>query len=140
MAVYVFDPEQFKTVRPQFAGLDDAVLIYYFNAACSIIDNKDGSLLPYDPDHGVFLRQMILDALTCHLLTVDVLISKQTGGVGGQVTSASEGSVSVSFNVPPVTQSSYYLSTPCGQAFLSFIRPYIQGGRLASPKGCHPWG
>ena len=136
MPAVAFDPAEFKQFKPQFADVADATLGLYFSLACGIIDNTDASPFPYDPDRGALVRKFILYALVCHLLTVDRNAQK-SGGAAGPAASASEGSVSVSFAVPTVNDSSFYSETPCGRAFLSMIRPYALGGRIVSGKRFH---
>jgi hypothetical protein len=137
MSVVVLDPAEFRVVKPQFAGLSDAVLEYYFSMACGVIDNTDKSVFPYKPDNGVLARKHILYALLCHLLTMN---RQEASGQAGPVSSASEGSVSLSFAVPPAGDKSFYSETACGRAFLALIRPYALGGRVAPASHYHPWG
>jgi hypothetical protein len=137
MAVVVFNPEEFKQVMPQFADLSDDVLNYYFGMATGVIDNTDASPFPYDPIKGIFARKYILYALTCHLLTMR---QRAANGQPGPLTSASEGSVSTGFAVPPVSDRSYYSETACGRSFLALIRPYALGGRIVPACHWHPWG
>ena len=137
MSVVVLDTAEFRAVKPQFAPLPDAVLEYYFGMACGVIDNTDSSVFPYDPGKGVLSRKFILHALLCHLLTVN---QQEASVQAGPVSSASEGSVSLSFAVPPVSDKSFYSETACGRAFLAMIRPYALGGRVAPAREYHPWG
>ena len=139
MAVVVFDPAEFIAIKPQFADVSDTVLEYYFSMACGVVDNTDASPFPYAPDAAtpVLARKFIIYALMCHLLTMDQQAGK---GQSGPVTSASEGSVSVGFAAPPVSDRSFYSETACGRAFLALIRPYALGGRIAPACNYHPWG
>lgn len=139
MSVVVFDPAEFKRVKPQFAAVSDTVLEYYFSMACGVVDNTDASPFPYDTEAAppVLVRKFIIYALVCHLLTMD---QQATNGQSGPVSSATEGSVSASFSVPPITERSYYYETACGRTFLALIRPYALGGRIAPACNYHPWG
>lgn len=92
-AVVVFNPDEFREQRPVFSDLTDATLGYYFSQAelfCYATDfeNVEGSSVSYD------LRKAILYALVCHLATLE----ERGTGVTGSIASATEGSVSVSYN------------------------------------------
>ncbi|WP_051861340.1 DUF4054 domain-containing protein [Xenorhabdus bovienii] len=54
--------------------------------------------------------------------------------------SATEGSVSVSFAVPDVANSSWFKTTPCRQMYWQATRKYVVGGRYSAVKHYHPWG
>jgi hypothetical protein len=133
MPAVALDPAEFKQFKPQFADVADATLALYFSLACGIVDNTDASPFPYAPDRNVEVRRFILYALLCHLLTMD-RNTRNSGGASGPMTAASEGSVSVSFAAPPLSDNAYYSETPCGRAFLAMIRPYALGGRIVFTK------
>ena len=59
-----------------------------------------------------------------HILTL-----KERGVSVGQVASASEGSVSVSYSVPNLAGAEYFGQTQCGLAFWQAVKPYLLGGR-----------
>lgn len=140
MAVVVLDIQEYRERFPQFAdaaSYPDAMMQGAFETACVLFDNSERSPAPYDPDKGVSIRKTILYALTCHLLT---LAGWSKNGQSGPVSNASEGSVSVGFAVPQVTDKSYFLLTPCGQSYWQITAPYRVGGRYYAPKQYHPWG
>lgn len=134
-----FDPVAFREGFPQFAeGLfTDAQLTNAFKVATTIIDNSPNALIPYDPGNSVYDREVVLNALVCHLLT---MAQRAMDGQAGPVASATEGSVSVSFAVPSVDKDSYFLQTPCGQMFLQLVAKYSVGGIYFDPDDSHhPW-
>ncbi|MDR2075657.1 MAG: DUF4054 domain-containing protein [Desulfovibrio sp.] len=140
MAVVIFSPEDFRQDFPQFADEEkypDRRLRTAFSAAATLLDNTDASPVPYDPETGIPLRETLLYFLACHILT---LSGWAEGGQAGPMSSASEGSVSVSFAVPQVTDKSYYLLSPCGQTYWRMTAPYRSGGRYYPVKHFHPWG
>ena len=103
MAIVVFVPADFKTAFPEFAAVPDARLTLLFNmATASLIDNTDASIVV-----DVAQRASMLNLAVAHLLTL--LGTTVTGngnggpsGVVGRLSSATEGSVSSTFemNVP----------------------------------------
>lgn len=140
MAVVIFSPDDFREDFPQFADkklYPDRRLLMAFNAATVLLDNTDTSPVPYDPANGVLIREVLLHYLTCHLLT---LAGWAANGQSGPVSNASEGSVSLGFTVPQVTDKGYFLLTPCGQTYWQMTAPYRLGGRYYPVKHYHPWG
>ena len=134
-----FDPATFREVFPQFTEdmFTDAQLTNAFKMVTTVIDNSPNAVIPFDPDKGVYDREMVLNALVCHLLA---MAQRAKEGQAGPVASASEGSVSISFAVPSIDEDSYYLQTPCGQMFLKLVAKYAVGGLYVGPDDdFHPW-
>ena len=139
-ASVIFDPVNFRESFPQFTEelFTDAQLTNAFKVAATVIDNSPNALIPYDPEKGIYDREVILNALTCHLLTMNI---QARNGQPGPVASASEGSVSISFAVPSIDDNAYFLQTPCGQLFMQLIAKYAVGGLYVGPDcDFHPWG
>lgn len=99
MAVVVFDPEKFRILHPAFSDevkFPDETLQFYFDVAVEFVGNTDAdSFAPYDPDNKIYTRERLLDLATCHLLT----LSQQPNGQVGRIASATQGSVSTSFDL-----------------------------------------
>lgn len=129
MAVVIFDPREFKAIRPQFADVPDAQLDYAFDMACEIVDNSERSRVPYNPP-AVKTRKVILYALVCHLTE----LSQRGGGVVGIMTNAAEGSVSAGFSVPTDPSAEWWNQTQCGATAWQLLQGYMMGGRLYN--GC----
>ncbi|PHM30020.1 DUF4054 domain-containing protein [Xenorhabdus innexi] len=137
MAVVTFDPDAFLELYPRFAGaLTNGQLQQAFDVACLLLDNSDNSIIPYEPS-GTQERKTLLYLLTCHVATVTLWGDK---GQAGPASSASEGSVSVSFAVPDAANASWFKLTPCGQMYWQATRKYVVGGRYSAVKHYHPWG
>ena len=137
MAVVVFDPAEWLEVYPQFKGLlTDAQLTQAFNIACLMLDNTDASPVPYDPDKGIETRKILLWLLVCHLAALALRPVNQSG----PMTNATEGSVSVGFQVPTALNGQYFQQTPCGQSYWQAIKKYVVGGRYYDICHFHPWG
>ena len=142
MAVVALNISDFRTYYPRFSDstkYPDTLITAMFDIACSLINNTENSFIPYDPTHGIKLRERILYAAVCHLLTMNEQGDEQTG----VITSASQGSVSVGFS--PVNGTSYaaqyWSQTRCGQLVWMLLSPYRLGGRFytESPE-YHPYG
>lgn len=115
MAVVVFDPAEFKEVYPHFVNTADAVCRFAFAEAELYLNNTDAS-----PVKNEEKRKLLLYMLTCHILT----LKERGGDVVGQLSSASEGSVSVSYSVPSAPGAEWFSQTQCGLAFWQAIKPY----------------
>lgn len=138
MAVVEFDPAAFREAYPRFSAdlISDAQLEQAFDLACLLLDNTDASPVPYDPEHGVMIRKTLLWLLVCHLATMALWPTGQSGPIA----SATEGSVSVSFSIPQNAGKAFYNQTPCGQSFWQAIQKYVVGGRYFAVRHYHPWG
>ena len=99
--------------------------------------NTENSPYPYDPARGVYTRQRLIDYAVCHLL----LLQDQPANQVGRLSSASEGSVSTSFDLPKANSvaGEYWLQTKCGQQVWLLLQPYILGGRIYIQSKYHPW-
>lgn len=141
MAVVVFDSQDFLEAYPQFAPngrqlLTDAQLRQAFDVACLMLDNSDGSPVPYDPDREIMIRRTLLWLIVCHLATMALW----PAGQAGAMSSATEGSVSVSFSAPASQGKAFWNQTPCGQTYWQAIQKYLAGGRYYAVRHYHPWG
>ncbi len=124
MAVAVFDYAAWNTLYPELAGVTPARAALLFQQAGLYLDNSDGSIV-----QDVDRRLMLFNMLVAHLATLGGALEadgKPTGLVG-RVTSAGEGSVSVSVDagVEPGT-AAWYAQTAYGYAFWAAVRPYMR--------------
>lgn len=116
--VVVFNAEEFKTLYPQFANVDDAVLENYFNAATLLLDNTPNSKVK-----DLQERTMLLYMLTCHIAT----LKKRGDSIVGTITAATEGKVNVS--VTPLVNANWYTQTVCGSMYWQATAKYRLGVR-----------
>lgn len=141
-SVVVWDAAAFGKAYPQLApdmaeGVTAAQLEQAFNVACLMLDNTAASPVPYDPEHGVETRRVLLWLLVCHLATLAMW------GVGqsGPLASSSQGSVSASFAVPRKAGREWYALTPCGLTYWTAVQRYVVGGRYhAASRSCRRSG
>ena len=138
----VFDYSAWAASFPELAGsVVQSQAQNYFGMAC---DTPLGSRLTCDLS-GRGLR--LLNLLTAHYAKLFGTINGEApSGLVGRISSATEGSVSVSAEGPPASNSSWwYLQTPYGAAFwnatanmrtMRYVPGYPAGGRAA---GVWPW-
>lgn len=138
----VWDEAEFLARYPQFAGkFESARLNELWKTACCLISNAADAPVPYDPENGVCVREIALYALVCHLAAMALW---GASGQSGAAASASEGSVSASFQIPALPESSaaaaWYNQTPCGRTAYLLIKRLSLGGRWCGAKKYHPYG
>nr|DAO54764.1 MAG TPA: head to tail adaptor [Caudoviricetes sp.] len=116
--VVVFDVDEFKTLYPQFADVDETILQNYFNAATLLLDNTNKS-----PVKDLAERKMLLYMLTCHIAT----LKKRGDTIVGTITAATEGKVNVS--ITPLVNANWYTQTLCGSMYWQATAKYRLGVR-----------
>ena len=146
MAVVVWDESAWREVYPQFSEgqpwyCTSVQLSGLWQIATTLVDNTDGAAIPYDTTAGVYVRQVLLWALMCHLAT---LAWQGRQGQYGMLTNATEGSVTAGFQLPqlPVqgVTGAWYGLTACGLMAWTLLRRYALGGVSYKPPHYHPWG
>lgn len=104
--IVIFDPEEFKKLYPQLAGVDDVVLENNFKIATLALNNSVNSAVK-DLDE----RKTLLYLLTCHISEL-----QQRGAfVVGVLSGATQGKVSTSYTLP--MSLNWYNQTQCGMLF-----------------------
>lgn len=125
MGVVTFDIRTFRELYPEFAAASETLLVALFNQASTLyLNNTDESAV-----QDVKEREQLLFLLVAHLCALRGFGSGQTGGQGGglvgRITSASEGSVSVSVDSSGSNdQSWWFLQTPYGASYWQATAPY----------------
>ena len=108
MTIATFDPTAFKLRFAEFSAVSDGVLSSLFQEATLYLDNTDSS-----PVQDVSKRLMLLNYLTAHIAKLSGVAG--VGGTGsaatgaspvGVLNSATEGSVSVGYDVSGMTKGS----------------------------------
>ena len=141
MAVYEFKVSDFRAEFPAFADdtkYPDTTITQAYNVVVSFFQNTDSSVFPYDPENGDYTRKRLIDFGVCHLLTLD----DQPMDQPGRIASASEGSVSTSFDLMNAnsTVGDWWTQTKCGRLVWVLLAPFIYGGRIYVQSKFHPWG
>ena len=114
MAIAIFNPSVFLARYPEFSGVSNDVLTSLFSEAGLYLSNCDNS-----PVRDV-RRGVLLNMLTAHIAFLGGLLNAdgQPRPVG-RINSASEGSVSASFEGPPPTPGTgaWFQQSQYGAAF-----------------------
>jgi hypothetical protein len=120
MAVVVFDPAAFKLAYPAFAAVSDALLTNYFNLATLYLSNTDCSIVQDIPR-----RTTLLWLLTAHIAFLSGALNPDgSPGMVGRISSATEGSVSVSTEYPTNPNNAWFLQTQWGAIYWQATLPY----------------
>lgn len=114
MTIATFDPVAFKVRYPEFANVSDAFLAECFQDAGLYLSNTDAS-----PVKDVARRTRLLWMLTAHIAYLSGILNGDSGvPAGGRIASATEGSVSVGFDLFPASGTSAWFNfTPYGAMF-----------------------
>lgn len=114
MTIATFDPVAFKVRYPEFAAVSDAFLAECFLDAGLYLSNTDAS-----PVQDVVRRTRLLWMLTAHIAYLSGILNGDSGvPAGGRIASATEGSVSVGFDLFPASGTSAWFNfTPYGAMF-----------------------
>lgn len=139
MGVVTFDPVLFKARYPEFMGKDNALLLSVFGDATLYLDNTDASRVT-----DVVQRASLLNMLVAHLLAM--MPNADGSGLAGRITSATEGSVSVSVeNQAADGTGAWFIQTRYGAAFWQATARYRTFGYVPgrsraapSPVGFYP--
>jgi hypothetical protein len=113
MTAVVFDPTAFKSAYPQFVAVSDAALTNYFNLATLYLSNADCSIVQDIPR-----RTTLLWLLTAHIGYLSGALSPDgQPGLVGRISSATEGSVSVTADMPSSPNAAWFNQTAWGAMF-----------------------
>lgn len=121
-------PVQFKTAKPQFSAVGDALVQTYIDLAqvWATADWPDSLCLP------------VQVSLVCHLMTLDGLgsdsRSRNFGRGTNEYQSVRTGSVTLtrfrsSAERAGLSTGDWFSQTPCGQQFMVFVRMFMSGAR-----------
>ena len=142
MASVELNAEEFRKWFPGLAEdvIPDELLGILWEQVCEIVGNTDAtSIAPYDPEATPPKneRKPLLYYALCHFATLT-----NRGDQPGRIASASEGSVSTSFDlIQSKSQTAqFWNQTPCGTMFWTLTAKYRVGGRLFGGGHYHPWG
>jgi len=117
MAIVVFDYADWLARYPEFSGVTEPKAIAYFLEAELFCDNTPISIVPYDPAASppVLTRELLLLMLTAHIAWI---YGAAQSSMTGRITSATEGSVSVSSENPyPAGTVQWYQQSRYGSSF-----------------------
>lgn len=139
----LFDADEFIAAYPQCnaSSLPCAVLQALWRVAVSFVgDDDSNSFAPYDPEHGEIERLQLLQLALSHLIQMQSMAANN-GGLSGRITSASEGSVSISVEAYKADSlnAQFWTQTNDGAIYWMLTSKYRLGGRLYAHKEPHPF-
>ena len=120
----VFDAELFRSIYAGFRDVEkvtDEALQNCFDIASEIVGNAN-SCVPYDPQNNIRTRETVLNLVTCHIATMMYLWDDAQSG---SVSSATQGSVSVSFD--NAKSPEWWGQTKCGATAWVILKRYRSG-------------
>lgn len=120
MAVVTFDAAAFILRYPEFSGVSVTLLQAYFDEATLIVNNTNSAFIS-----NVTERQVLLWAFVAHLAYINNGANDEgASGIVGRISSASEGTVSVSSDYTSTLNSQWYNQTPYGAKFWQLTAKY----------------
>lgn len=133
MGIVVFDVDRFKARYPEFATIQEATLDEYFIEATIYLNNTEAS-----PVTDVSVRTVLLNMLVAHIAQLYSGANGQgASSMVGQITGATEGSVSVSVaNVAATGTSAWFQQTKYGAAYWQATAPYRTLRYVVRPPQC----
>lgn len=123
--VVSFDLEAFRVRYPEFSGVSDELANAYFNEAGAVyLSNNPQSVVQDSAPGG--RRSLLLNMLVAHLAMLNHGIGCEgPSPLIGRISSATQGSVSVSADMGPVSGSeAWFLQTRYGAAFWQATAAY----------------
>lgn len=133
--VVVFEPDAFIIAYPEFATVDVTALQMNFDFATLVLENSCGSVV-----QDANVRERLLNLLTAHITALFNGVNGQPAAdLVGRISSASEGSVSVSAEYAAgVSQSqAWYVQTKYGAMFWNLTAVYRTMRYIPAPARCY---
>ena len=112
MAAVVFDAARFKARYPEFSEISDGYLSLCFDSATLYLSNSDNS-----PVQDLVRREQLLFMLTAHVAATGGALSGGGANPAGRISSATEGSVSVSYELNAPSSAAWFAQTQYGLSF-----------------------
>lgn len=129
--VFVFDPVAFKAAFPQFASFTDEQLTWFFESVeNTYVDNTESSCFTLaDRKKWFFL-------LVAHKAELQNRINSGNSGLVGRISSATEGSVSISsdYTMGSGAQEQWLKQTPYGAEYYAATASYRQPVWIAATE------
>lgn len=118
--VFVFDPAAFKLAFPQFNRYSDEQLTYFFESIEGLLNNSETSCI------SLKNRKLWYWLLVAHKAELQNRINDGNTGLVGRISSATEGSISVSTDYPMGSgaMEQWLKSTPYGAEFYAKTAAY----------------
>lgn len=116
--VVVFDLVEFRDLYPSLSATDDQLNMFFIMAE-GFLDNTECSVVK-----DLATRKIMLYLLVAHLASLNQQV-ESGNAVVGRVASASEGTVSISFDYGTMGNNErWYLQTPYGSTYWQMTKRY----------------
>lgn len=143
MGVVVFDYSLWAATYPQLAvKVPQPLAERYFAQATLYLDNTECSVVT-----DVAQRAVLLDMLVAHIAALNGATAAGASGMVGRISSVTEGSVTISSEMPMTAGSEgWYMQTPWGAQFWAATVGYRSGFYVPGPVpttglfGTMDWG
>jgi len=114
MAIVVFDIGLFRARYPEFSSVEDDAVSACWNEGGIYLDNTDSS-----PVANITERAVLLNMLAAHVCAMNFGVGGDApSGLVGRISSATQGSVSVSAEYGPASGSKeWFIQTKYGAAY-----------------------
>lgn len=118
--VFVFDPDAFKLAFPEFKNYSNEQLTYFFESIEGLLDNSETSCI------SLKNRKLWYWLLVAHKAELQNRITSGNTGLVGRISSATEGSVSISTDYPMGSgaMEQWLKATPYGAEFYAKTSPW----------------
>lgn len=119
--VFVFDPVAFKAVFPQFSSFTDEQLTWFFESVeNTALGNYETSCIDLET------RKKLFYLLVAHKAELQNRINSGNSGLVGRISSATEGSVSISteYNSGSGAMAQWLNQTPYGADYYAMTAQY----------------
>lgn len=119
--VFVFDSTEFKTIYTQFSARTDAQLNWFFEEVENdVLDNSETSCI------SLKTRRKLFFLLVAHKAELQNRIDSGNTGMVGRISSASEGSVSVTtdYSTSSTALAQWLNQTPYGAEYYALTARY----------------
>lgn len=137
--IVVFDYPSWIGMYPEFAAVTQPRATGFFRQACLFCDNTPCSPIPAQEPRATYL-----DMMTAHIASLNgglnpcgVVAAGSGPGMVGRITSASEGSVSISSEYPSSgdgPSAAWFNQTPYGAAFWAATAQYRTWQYFVGPQ------
>ena len=131
MGVVAFDYSLWAATYPQLAPkVPEPLAARYFAQATLYLDNTDCSIV-----EDVAQRAVLLDMIVAHIASLNGASPAGAAGLVGRISSVTEGSVTISADMPTATAGSeaWYNQTPYGAAYWAATVGYRSGFYVPGP-------
>lgn len=117
-----FDYDDWISRFPELSSVSETLAGEYFDEAGLFLRNDGGGVI-----QTTSIQRRLLYLLTAHLAYLYSISDTSNGGLVGRISSASEGSVSVSTEMPTTASNAWYLQSKYGAEYWYAVKAFRLG-------------